>query len=92
MSDQTATIAILIGTPAGARLLASGTERDAARAAELFLLQHTCHWFCRTKVVASARMIARHQTSYEQLVAAVLPQTRAEYLALMRRGPGCSKG
>lgn len=39
MSDQTATIAILIGTPAGARLLASGTERDAARAAELFLLR-----------------------------------------------------
>ena len=61
-------------------------ERAFAISAELFLLQHTCHWFCRTKVVASARMIARHQTSYEQLVAAVLPQTRAEYLALVRRG------
>lgn len=39
MSDPSATIAILIGTPAGARLLASATERDAARAAELFLLR-----------------------------------------------------
>ncbi|MGC5779825.1 hypothetical protein [Methylobacterium sp. NFXW15] len=39
MSESPATIAILIGTPAGARLLASGTERDAARAAELFLLR-----------------------------------------------------
>ncbi|GJE39005.1 hypothetical protein [Methylobacterium persicinum] len=39
MSDPSATIAILIGTPAGARLLASATERDAARTAELFLLR-----------------------------------------------------
>lgn len=38
-SDPSATIAILIGTPSGARLLASATERDAARAAELFLLR-----------------------------------------------------
>lgn len=39
MSDPSATIAILIGTPAGARLLAAATERDAARTAELFLLR-----------------------------------------------------
>ena len=51
--------------------------------AELFLMQHTCHWFCRSKTVASARMLARHQTSYEQLVGAVLPQTRTAYHALI---------
>ncbi|RYY95578.1 MAG: hypothetical protein EOO24_22630 [Comamonadaceae bacterium] len=67
-------------------------EQDAAPAAtraftvsaELFLLQHTCHWYCKSRFVASARMLARHKTSYEQLVAAVLPQTRAAYLALVR--------
>jgi hypothetical protein len=63
----------------------SARERAFAISAELFLMQHTCHWFCRTKMVASARMLSRHQTSYDQLVAAVLPQTRSEYLALVQR-------
>jgi len=47
--------------------------------AELFLMQHTCHWFCKSKTVASARMLARHQTSYEQLLDAVSPETRRAY-------------
>jgi hypothetical protein len=50
--------------------------------AELFLIQHTCHWFCNSKTVASARLLARHQTSHEQVVAAVAPETRAAYVAL----------
>lgn len=50
--------------------------------AELFLMQHTCHWFCRSKTVASARLMARHQSSYEQALAAVSPQTRAAYREL----------
>ena len=52
--------------------------------AELFLMQHTCHWFCKSKTIASARMLARHQTSYEQLLDAVTLQTRNAYLALVR--------
>lgn len=51
--------------------------------AELFLMQHSCHWFCKSRMVASARMLARHQTSYEQLLAAVTPETRAAYRALV---------
>lgn len=51
--------------------------------AEVLLLQHTCHWYCRSKSVASARMLAGHRTSYDQLVGAVLPQTRQEYLGLV---------
>ncbi len=51
--------------------------------AELFLMQHTCHWFCRSKTVASARMMARHQTSYALLLDSVSPTTRAAYLALV---------
>ena len=61
------------------------TQKDKAftLSAELFLMQHTCHWFCRSKSVASARMLARHKTSYAQLVAAVSPETRKAYNALV---------
>jgi len=60
------------------------TPRDKAftLSAELFLMQHTCHWFCNSKAVASARLMARHQTTYEQVLAAVGPDTRAAYVAL----------
>jgi hypothetical protein len=68
-----------------------GGERSAkakafTMSAELLLMQHTCHWFCKSKTVASARMLARHKTSYEQLVAAVGPETRKAYCALVGRG------
>jgi len=52
--------------------------------AELFLFQHTCHWFCRSKIVASARLLARHQTAYAQVLASVAPPTRNAYLALLK--------
>lgn len=51
--------------------------------AELYLMQHSCHWFCRSKTVASARLLARHRTHYEQVLAAVSPQTRRDYQALV---------
>ncbi len=51
--------------------------------AEMLLMQHTCHWFCRSKATASVRMVARHQTTYEQLVASVSPGSRAAYSALV---------
>lgn len=50
--------------------------------AELFLMQHSCHWFCNSRTVASARLMARHQTTHAQVLAAVAPETRAAYLAL----------
>lgn len=62
---------------------ASPKDRAFAILAEMLLMQHTCHWYCRSKSVASARMLASHQTSYAQLVASVLPQTRQEYLELV---------
>jgi hypothetical protein len=49
---------------------------------ELFLMQHTCHWFCRSKTVASARMLSRHKTSYAKLLDSVAAQTRKAYGAL----------
>ncbi|WP_332813317.1 hypothetical protein [Ramlibacter sp.] len=65
---------------------ASARDRAYAISAELLLLQHTCHWFCRSKWIASARMRSRHRTSYEQALASVLPQTRSEYLQLVALG------
>ncbi|MBB3180369.1 hypothetical protein [Variovorax sp. Sphag1AA] len=53
--------------------------------AELFLMQHTCHWFCKSKAIASARMLARHKTAYQQLIDSVSPGTRNAYLALTRQ-------
>lgn len=50
--------------------------------AELFLVQHTCHWFCKSKAVASARMLGRQKTSYEQLLESVAPETRKAYCSL----------
>ena len=60
------------------------TPRDKAYtlSAELFLMQHSCHWFCNSKAVASARLMARHQTTHAQVLAAVAPETRAAYQAL----------
>ena len=64
---------------------AGRTPRDKAftLSAELFLMQHSCHWFCKSKTIASARLLARHQTSYAQVLAAVAPETRLAYGALV---------
>ncbi|WP_341905987.1 hypothetical protein [Polaromonas sp. YR568] len=60
------------------------TPRDKAftMSAELFLMQHTCHWFCNSRAVADARLLARHKTSHAQVLAAVGADTRRAYLAL----------
>lgn len=61
----------------------SPKQRAFTMLAELLLMQHTCHWFCRSKTVASARLLAHHQTSYAQVVASVAADTRRSYLAIM---------
>ncbi|MEG0052923.1 MAG: hypothetical protein RR473_07005 [Comamonas sp.] len=50
--------------------------------AELMLMQHTCHWFCKSRTVASMRLIARHKTSYEQVLQSVAANTRQAYQQL----------
>jgi len=54
--------------------------------AEMYLFQHTCHWFCRSKNIASARLMARHRTAYAQVLGAVTPETRDAYRALLGQG------
>ncbi|MDM7948737.1 hypothetical protein [Hydrogenophaga sp.] len=61
------------------------SRRDQAfrLSAELFLFQHSCHWYCRSQAVASARLLARHQTSHDQVLQAVSERTRQGYRALV---------
>lgn len=72
-----------IGNAARNTLNQGARDKAFTLSAELFLMQHTCHWYCRSKTVASARMLARHQTSYAQLLSSVAPATRAAYGALI---------
>lgn len=58
-------------------------EQAFMLSAELYLFQHSCHWYCRSKTVASARLLARHKTAHAQVLAAVSPQTRTAYAALV---------
>jgi hypothetical protein len=60
---------------------ANQSARDKAFtvSAELFLMQHSCHWFCKSKNVASARLLVRHQTAYAQVLDAVGSETRTAY-------------
>ncbi|WP_027995849.1 hypothetical protein [Simplicispira psychrophila] len=73
------------GIEAVARNDTGRSPRDKAftLTAELFLMQHTCHWFCKSRTIASARLLGRHQTSYEQVLAAVSPATRKAYQQLL---------
>ena len=53
--------------------------------AEILLMQHTCHWFCRSEAIASARLLKQHQTTHAQVLGAVSPATRQAYGALTGR-------
>ena len=83
IADATASpVTIPGGLPDVAAALKLSKSRAFTISAELLLVQHTCHWFCRSKMIASARLLARHNTSYAQVLAAVSPDTRSAYLAL----------
>ncbi len=60
----------------------SASARAFTLLAELMLMQHSCHWFCKSRHVASARLILRHQTPYEKVLTSVAPATRQAYQAL----------
>jgi hypothetical protein len=57
-------------------------DRARTLLAELYLMQHSCHWFCRSRTLASARLLARHQTSHSQALQAASPATRQAYQTL----------
>lgn len=55
-------------------------ERAYHLSAELYLLQHSCHWFCKSRAVADARMMLRHQVTHEKALESVSAVTRSAYL------------
>ena len=57
-------------------------ERAFQMMGEMFLMQHSCHWFCKSKTIASARMVALHNTRYEQALNAASRETQNAYLAV----------
>jgi hypothetical protein len=73
------------GVDAVVRNQAGLSQKDRAfmLTAELLLLQHSCHWFCRSKALASARSMARHRTPHSQLLASVSAPTRNAYQQLL---------
>jgi len=78
--------AVVAQAPAGEEGMAQERKRQAYTVtAELYLLQHSCHWFCRSATVASVRLIALHQTSYEQVLRASRPPRAPRTGSL----PGC---
>ena len=48
--------------------------------AELYLLQHSCHWFCKSRTVADARLMLRHQVNHQKVLDSVSAVTRSAYL------------
>jgi hypothetical protein len=63
-------------------------RRDQAfmLSADMLLFQHSCQMYCRSRTVASARLLARHQTSHAQALGAASPTTRNAYRALLQMG------
>ncbi|MGB3288534.1 MAG: hypothetical protein WBA83_04605 [Burkholderiaceae bacterium] len=48
--------------------------------AELYLLQHSCHWYCKSRNVADARLAMRHQVTHRKVLESVSETTRSAYL------------
>lgn len=49
-------------------------------AAELYLLQHSCHWFCKSRTVADARLMMRHKVEHRKVIESVSEVTRLAYM------------
>lgn len=56
--------------------------------AELYLFQHSCHWYCKSRAVADARLMLRHQVSHQKALDSVSAMTRAAYLRWLQGADG----
>lgn len=52
--------------------------------AELYLFQHSCHWFCKSRTVADARLMMRHQVQHQKVLDSVSAVTREAYQEWLR--------
>ena len=58
----------------------SPKDRAFHLSAELYLFQHSCHWFCKSRAVADARLVVRHQVNHQKVLGSVSEETRRAYL------------
>lgn len=57
--------------------------------AELYLLQHSCHWYCKSRAVADARLALRHQVTHQKTLESVSSVTHDAYQRWLQGGaPG----
>lgn len=61
-------------------------DRAYHLSAELYLFQHSCHWFCKSRAVADARLTLRHQVQHQKVLESVSSVTRAAYLKWLQDG------
>ncbi|MFW8565234.1 hypothetical protein [Orrella sp. 11846] len=62
----------------------SSKDRAFHLSAELYLFQHSCHWYCKSRNVANARLMMRHQVSHQKVLDSVSPATRTAYLKWLK--------
>lgn len=55
-------------------------DRAYHLSAELYLFQHSCHWYCKSRAVADARLMLRHQVQRQKALESVSTATRSAYL------------
>lgn len=58
----------------------SPKDRAFHLSAELYLFQHSCHWYCKSRTVADARLMLRHQVDHQKVLDSVSARTRTAYL------------
>ncbi len=61
-------------------------DRAYHLSAELYLFQHSCHWFCKSRTVADARLAMRHQVTHQKVLESVSEVTRSAYLSWLHAG------
>lgn len=61
----------------------SPKDRAYHLSAELYLFQHSCHWFCKSRAVADARLMVRHKIDHKKVLESVSEPTRRSYKSLL---------
>ncbi|HLU00378.1 MAG TPA: hypothetical protein VKZ70_11615 [Burkholderiaceae bacterium] len=62
----------------------SPKDRAFHLSAELYLFQHSCHWFCKSRSVADARLMLRHKVDHRKVLESVTERTRRAYLGWLQ--------
>lgn len=55
-------------------------QRAYQLSAELLLFQHSCHWFCKSRALADARLGAAHRVTHAKALESVSEHTRRAYM------------